>query len=40
MNAAFNGYQGGNDGTERGATRQHYENITKMFEDYDIPIKG
>lgn len=29
----------GNDGTDRGAARQHYENITKMFEDYDIPIK-
>lgn len=39
MNAAFNGYQGAMMAPTEVLARQHYENITKMFEDYDIPIK-
>ena len=38
MNAAFNGYQGAMMAPTEVLARQHYENITKMFEDYDIPI--
>ena len=38
-NAAFNGYQGAMMAPTEVLARQHYENITKMFEDYDIPIK-
>ena len=39
MNAAFNGYQGAMMAPTEVLARQHYENITKMFEDYDIPVK-
>lgn len=39
MNAAFNGCQGAMMAPTEVLARQHYENITKMFEDYDIPIK-
>ena len=39
MNAAFNGYQGALMAPTEVLARQHYENITKMFEQYNIPIK-
>ena len=39
MNAAFNGCQGAMMAPTEVLARQHYENITKMFEEYDIPIK-
>ncbi|MGN1267160.1 MAG: ATP-dependent DNA helicase RecG, partial [Dorea sp.] len=39
MNAAFNGYQGALMAPTEVLARQHYENIIKMFEEYEIPIK-
>lgn len=39
MNAALNGYQAAMMAPTEVLARQHYENITKLFEEYDIPIK-
>ncbi len=39
MSVAFNGYQGALMAPTEVLARQHYESITKMFEEYDIPIK-
>lgn len=39
MNAALNGYQGAMMAPTEVLARQHYDSITKLFEEYDIPIK-
>lgn len=39
MNAALNGYQGAMMAPTEVLARQHYESVTKYFEDYGIPIK-
>lgn len=39
MNAALNGYQGAMMAPTEVLARQHYESITKLFEEYDIPVK-
>ena len=39
MNAALTGYQAAMMAPTEVLARQHYENITKMFEEYQIPIK-
>jgi len=39
MNAALNGYQAAMMAPTEVLARQHYENITKLFEEYNIPIK-
>ena len=39
MNAALNGYQAAMMAPTEVLARQHYENITKLFEEYHIPIK-
>ena len=39
MNAALNGYQAAMMAPTEVLARQHYENITKLFEEYNIPVK-
>lgn len=39
MNAALNGYQGAMMAPTEVLARQHYDSITKLFEEYEIPIK-
>lgn len=39
MNAALNGYQAAMMAPTEVLARQHYENITKLFEQYSIPVK-
>lgn len=39
MNAALNGYQAAMMAPTEVLARQHYENIKKLFEEYNIPIK-
>lgn len=39
MNAALNGYQGAMMAPTEVLARQHYESVTKLFEDYGLPIK-
>lgn len=39
MNAALNGYQAAMMAPTEVLARQHYENITKLFDEYNIPIK-
>lgn len=39
MNAALNGYQGAMMAPTEVLARQHYESITRLFAEYDIPIK-
>jgi len=39
MSAAFHGYQGAMMAPTEVLARQHYESITKLFEEYNIPIK-
>lgn len=40
MNAALNGYQAAMMAPTEVLARQHYENITKLFEEYHIPVKA
>ena len=39
MNAALNGYQAAMMAPTEVLARQHYDNITKLFEEYEIPLK-
>lgn len=39
MNAALNGYQAAMMAPTEVLARQHYDNITKLFEEYEIPVK-
>lgn len=39
MNTAFHGYQGALMAPTEVLARQHYETITKLFEQYEIPLK-
>ncbi len=39
LNAALNGYQGAMMAPTEVLARQHYESVTKYFEDYGLPVK-
>ena len=39
LNTAFNGYQGAMMAPTEVLARQHYESITRMLEEYDVPVK-
>lgn len=39
MSAAFNGYQGAMMAPTEVLARQHYETVTRLFEEYGIPVK-
>lgn len=39
MNTAFHGYQGALMAPTEVLARQHYETITKLFEQYEVPLK-